>query len=55
MCPRRLHRYADHRPGDSDRLFLALRRGASGDFQPLTENGVQHIRDRVATTKAMRA
>ncbi len=43
MCPRRLRRYADHRPGDSDRLFLALRRGASGDFQPLTENGVQQM------------
>ncbi len=40
---RRLRRYGDHRPGDSDRLFLALRRSPSGDFTPLTENGVQQM------------
>ena len=39
----RLRRYADHRPGDSDRLFLALRRSASGDHPPLTENGIQQM------------
>jgi integrase/recombinase XerD len=40
---KRLRRYAEHRPGDSDRLVLALRRGPSGDYPPLTENGVQQM------------
>lgn len=40
---RRLRRYADHRLGDSDRLLLALRRSPSGDYPPLTENGVQQM------------
>ncbi len=43
---RRLRRYAEGRPGDSDRIFLALRRSPAGDHPPLTENGIQQmIRD----------
>jgi integrase/recombinase XerD len=40
---RRLRRYAVARPGDSERIFVALRRGPGGDHPPLTENGVQQM------------
>ncbi len=41
---RRLQRYAEHgrpRDGVSDRIFLGLRRRPQGDYEPLTESGVE--------------
>lgn len=51
---RRIERYArDARPQDaqSDRLFVALRRGRSGDYEPLTRSGVLQL-IRSATARA---
>jgi integrase len=50
---RRLERHIAGRPDErsSDRIFLSLRRGPQGDYDPLTANGIyQVIKDAVART-----
>jgi integrase/recombinase XerD len=51
---RRLRRYGMGRAGDSERIFLALRRGPSGDYPPLTENGVQQMIRELAERAGLR-
>jgi len=41
---RRIERYIDghhERPASNDRIFLSLRRGRTGEYEPLTESGIQ--------------
>jgi site-specific recombinase XerD len=48
---RRLERVIDSRPADrtSDRIFISLRRGPTGDYEPLSANGVyQVVKDAVS-------
>jgi integrase/recombinase XerD len=42
---RRIERYVESRPLEvsTDRLFVGLRRGLSGDYEPLTESGVRQL------------
>ena len=41
---RRIERYIATRPDQqTDSLFLALRRGRSGDYEPLTESGIRQL------------
>jgi integrase/recombinase XerC len=42
---RRIERYAENRPSDAstDQIFVGLRRGRSGEYEPLTESGVRQL------------